>query len=116
MNCLKCGVEVPEPQVFCDHCLEVMSAYPVKPDAHVHLPKRSLAPEAPKKSGKKKRAQTPEEIISGLKLRILRMRLVIVVLVFLLCVVSGLFAMNLYQQYTSPNTGRNYTIDTTMDD
>ena len=22
MNCMKCGVEIPEQQVFCDHCLQ----------------------------------------------------------------------------------------------
>ena len=111
MNCMKCGVEIPEKQVFCDHCLEVMAQYPIKPDAHVHLPKRSLAPDFTKKPPKKKRPQTPEEIISGLKLRILRLRLVAAILVFLLCVISGLFAVNLYQQYHTPDTGRNYTID-----
>lgn len=114
MNCMKCGVEIQEGQVFCDHCLEGMAQHPVKPDAHVHLPKRSLTPDLAKKPAKKKRNQTPEEIISGLKRRILRLRLVMVVLIFLLCVISGLFAINLYQQYTAPNTGRNYTIDTTM--
>ena len=114
MNCMKCGVEIPEGQVFCDHCLEIMNQHPIKPDAHVHLPKRSLAPEPPKKVQKKKRNLSPEEIISALKLRILRLRLVVVILIFLLCVIGGLFAMNLYQQYTEPTTGRNYTIDVTM--
>ena len=41
MNCMKCGVEIPEQQVFCDHCLQIMEQYPVKPDAHIHLPKRA---------------------------------------------------------------------------
>lgn len=114
MNCMKCGVEIQEGQVFCDHCLDIMNQHPIKPDAHVHLPKRSLAPEAPKKAQKKKRNLSQEEIISGLKLRILRLRLVVVILIFLLCVVGGLFAMNLHQQYNQALTGRNYTIDVTM--
>ena len=116
MNCMKCGVEIPDKQVFCDHCLELMQQYPVKPDAHVHLPKRASDVELPKKSGKKKRVLTPEELISSLKLRILRLRLVVVILIFLVCLISGFLALNLYQQYHEPITGKNYTIDTTMND
>ena len=115
MNCMKCGVVIPETQVFCDHCLEVMEGYPVKPDAHVHLPKRAPAPELTKKQAKKKRVPTQEEMISSLKLRILRLRLLAVILTFVICILSGLLAINLYQQYVASTTGRNYTIDTTMD-
>ena len=61
MNCMKCGVEIPENQVFCDHCLAVMDDYPIKPDAHIHLPKRETPVEAPKRSNKKKRTLSPEE-------------------------------------------------------
>ena len=112
MNCMKCGVEIPEQQVFCDHCLQIMEQYPVKADAHIHLPKRISAVEPVKKPGKKKRSLSQEELITSLKLRVLRLRLVAVVLLFLLLVISGLFAMNLYQQYTEPVIGKNYTIIT----
>ena len=33
---------------------------------------------------------------------------------FLLCLLGGYLGINLYQQYTQPETGRNYTIDITM--
>ena len=114
MNCMKCGVEIREQQVFCDHCLEVMQQYPVKPDVHIHLPKRASAAELPKKPGRKKRTLTPEEVISSLKLRVLRLRLVVVILIFVVCLLSGFLALNLYQQYTEPVAGKNYTIDITM--
>ena len=116
MNCMKCGVEISEKQVFCDHCLEVMQQYPVKPDAHVHLPKHTSAAELPKKPTKKKRTLTSEEIISALKLRVLRLRLAVVILIFLVILISGFLALNLYQQHTEPVTGKNYTIDITMND
>lgn len=116
MYCMKCGVEIPEHQVFCDHCLEVMEQYPVKPDTHIHLPKRASSLEPTKKTGKKKRALTQEELLSALKMRILRLRLAVVVLIFLACVLGGFLAMNLYQQYSQPATGKNYTIDVTMND
>ena len=116
MTCMKCGVEIPETQVFCDSCLSVMEQYPVKPDAHIHLPKRTEHAEAAKKTTKKKRAPTPEEQIAALRIKVLRIRLVAVILAFLLCVVSCLFVLKLYNDYTTPQTGRNYTIDTSMRD
>lgn len=114
MNCMKCGTEIPDTQVFCDHCLEVMEAYPVQADVHVHLPKRAPVEEVAKKPTKKKRTLTPDEIIASLKLKVLRLRLWIVVLLFLLCLLGGFLGISIYQQYVQPETGFNYTIDVTM--
>ena len=116
MNCMKCGTETPEGQVFCDHCLSVMEQYPVKPGTHIHLPKRMEVTEPPKKVAKKKRPPTLEEQNAALKLKVLRLRLLAVILAFVICVVSGFLALSLYQQFSTPSTGRNYTIDITMDD
>ncbi len=117
MNCMKCGVEIPEKQVFCDHCLEIMEQYPVKPRAHIHLSKRARMVEPSKKPAKKKRTLSPEEQISMLKLKVLRLRLAIAILAFVICLVSGFLALKLYEDYKTPDlTGRNYTIDTSMND
>ena len=116
MTCMKCGVDVSEGQVFCEHCLAVMEEYPVKPGAHIHLPKRAFAVEEPKKTGKKKRAPSLEEQVAQLRLKVLRLRFVAVVLAFLLCVAASFLALKLYTDYTAPQVGRNYTIDTTMTD
>jgi len=116
MNCMKCGTQIPETQVFCDHCLSVMEQYPIKPDAHIHLPKRSEEQEAPKRPVKKKRTISPEEQISALKMKVLRLRLVAVILAFVVCVVSAFLALKIYESYTTPITGRNYTIDVSMND
>ena len=116
MTCMKCGVEIPEHQVFCDHCLSVMEQYPVKPDAHIHLSKRALEADEPKKSVKKKRTPTPEEQIATLKIKVLRTRLFAVILAFLLCVITAFLAFKLYQEYFTPITGRNYAIDRSIND
>ena len=89
MNCMKCGVEIPENQVFCDHCLDVMKDYPIKPDAHIHLPKREDTAESAKRSNKKKRAPSTEEKISALQAKVTRLRIAVVVLVFLLCIIAA---------------------------
>ena len=116
MTCMKCGVDVPEGQVFCDHCLSVMEEYPVKPGAHVHLPKRAFAVEEVKKPGKKKRTLSPEEQLSALRAKVLRLRLIAAVLFFLLCIVSSFLALKIHADYAAPKAGRNYTIDTSMND
>ena len=61
MNCMKCGVEIPEGQVFCDHCLELMKEYPIRPGVHIHLSKRAEDVGGPQKPAKKKRAPSQEE-------------------------------------------------------
>ena len=114
MNCLKCGAEAPENQVFCDHCLSVMAQCPIKPGTPVNLPKRALTIEEPKKPVKKKRTPSPEEQIAGLRRQILGLRFAVVILVLALCVVGGYLALRLHQDFLLPDAGRNYTIDTSM--
>ena len=114
MHCMKCGVEIPDGQVFCDHCLEIMEGYPVSPDAHVHLPRRTPTQEATKKASRKRKIYTQEELVANLKLRVLRLRLVVVILAFLLCLLGSFIGYHLYQHSTTRAIGTNYTIDTTM--
>ena len=116
MTCMKCGVEIPENQVFCDQCLSVMEQYPVKPGTHIHLSKRALETEAPKKVVKKKRAPSPEEQIAALKIKVLRTRLIAVILAFLLCIASAFLALKVFEDSYSPVTGRNSTIDPSSND
>ena len=116
MNCMKCGAEIPETQVFCDHCLEVMEQYPVSPAIHIHLPKRSQDPMEPKKAAKKKRTPSMEEQLSALHMKVLRLRLAAAILAFLLCVASGFLLLKMISAQDQPATGLNYTIDTSMND
>lgn len=72
MNCIKCGREVPEDQVFCDSCREMMQKYPVKPGTAVQLPQRKDSPAAKKAAGRRRPPNTPEEQILRLKKRVRR--------------------------------------------
>ena len=60
MNCMKCGTEIANGNVFCESCLEDMNKYPVKPGTRILLPNHP-APEAVKKQPVKKRPLTAEE-------------------------------------------------------
>ena len=107
MVCLKCGKNTTNEQVFCDQCLAVMDAYPVKPDMHIQLPNRASAD---KKPGKKKRAPSPEELVILLRRKQRRLKWAIALLALALCVVSGLL---LYQYLTPENMewGKNYIVE-----
>lgn len=70
MNCMKCGREIEEGQVFCDQCLEVMAKYPVKPGIAIQLPHRKETPVLKKMHIKRRQPPTPEELIQKLKKRL----------------------------------------------
>lgn len=102
MNCMKCGREIPEGQVFCSGCLEVMAAYPVSPETHVHIPKRSA-----KSPEKKSKGITPAEQIRLLKTAI---RWLLVTVAILTAAISILAILLLQQpQPQQRPIGRNYT-------
>lgn len=110
MNCLKCGKEIPEKQVFCDRCLASMNDYPVKPDARVHLPTEPRQVPT-KKSVRRKRVLSAVEQIAQLKNRVRNLSLIAVILAVMLCLTAGLLAKTLLED--TPELGRNYTITET---
>lgn len=93
MNCLKCGTKIASTQVFCDNCLQVMEKYPVKPDAAVHIPQRTVKTTERKQPRKKE--STTEQILRHKNSIIFWLILTIVVL----CGVVGVLAWKLLQLY-----------------
>ena len=93
MNCMKCGREVADGQVFCPKCLELMAQKPVKPDVVIKLPQRKQAP--PKKAAPRKKARSTEEQLLRLKRKNRWMAaiicLLLVVCLFLLSLSIGYF-------------------------
>lgn len=84
MNCVKCGRETGEDQVFCELCLSEMENYPVKPGTAIHIPAPSKA-EEPRKPQRKKRPTRPlPEQVLRLKKKVLRLRIT-VILLLLIC-------------------------------
>lgn len=75
MNCMKCGREVTEDNVFCADCLLEMEKYPVDPGTVVLLPRRRES-SIPKKQVKR-HAPVPEEQIASLRKRILILTLLL---------------------------------------
>ncbi len=84
MNCVKCGREIENDQVFCPVCLEEMEQYPVKPGTVVHIPKHPEDETDKKPAPRKKPVPTPEEQIRRLKKKVMGLRMILV-LMMLLC-------------------------------
>ena len=112
MNCLRCGKETQNEQVFCDSCLEDMEKYPVKPGTAVQLPSRQAA-ESAKKQTSRKRSQKPEEQFLQMRKLIRWLTVIIAALSLLLCITAGMLAYLLSNQQPSRPAGRNYTTDVT---
>ena len=80
MNCVKCGREIENDQVFCQFCLEEMEHYPVKPGTVVYIPKHPEDQPEKKSASRRKPSLTPEQQILRLKKRMLCLRIVLAIL------------------------------------
>lgn len=118
MNCMRCGKETEEKNVFCSECLEDMAKYPVKPGTLIHIPSR---PESDsRKNTRKRRELSAEEQLDNAK-NAVQILLVTVLGLFGMVVVLGLLLLLMLGQpspqpeETQPPMGRNYTIITPAD-
>lgn len=91
MLCMKCGREIQDSQVFCEKCLSVMQAYPVKPDTVVQIPKRPARAEK-----KVTRAISLKEVVRQQRATIRWLVLALVVMFTVLIMVSGALFLRIY--------------------
>lgn len=107
VQCLKCGVDIPEGQVFCDSCREAMAQYPVRSNVLIQLPpSRTYGKRPPVKRG-----PSDAERIHRLRMQKMRMGIVIAVLSAII-VAGGVLAWFHLKQDQKPVTGQNYTVTT----
>lgn len=107
VNCLKCGREIEEGQVFCNDCLVQMAKYPVKPGTAVLLPSRGSAAVSKKVHPRRRGKPAPEEQLRTLKVRV---RILSALLAF--CVVLLIVLSVVTFRYMSANRllpGQNYS-------
>ena len=71
MQCLRCGREIEEGQVFCFLCESIMVKHPVKPNTVVTIPERSVR----LRTTPSRKPQRPEEDTDQLRRTILQLRL-----------------------------------------
>jgi len=113
MNCMKCGREIGEDQVFCSTCLELMAQHPVKPDVVVKLPLRQEIPQ--KKNQSRKKVRTPEEQILQLKRRNRWLAASVCILLITTALLAFLSVDFFRQLDVQRLLGKNYSTAETMD-
>ncbi len=111
MHCLKCGSETQDDQVFCQHCLETMDAYPVKAGTAIHLPNRSEE-SVSRRVPRRKRVPTLEEQLAQTRTMVHRLVILAVTLGFALAISVALLCRGYVISQVTKLTGRNYTIQT----
>ena len=110
MNCIKCGKETPDSQVFCDSCLECMQAYPVKPGTPVQLPPKKR-PGQETRPTPTDRETTPAEQLRQIRRMIRWLTAIVALLSLLLCGTAAMLLHTLESPSgpASSNIGKNYT-------
>lgn len=110
MYCLKCGNETENEQIFCQHCLDIMEKYPVRPGTIARIPHRSTNA-ATKKQNRRKGPSLEEQVV--------QLRVVIRTLMAMLgavLVVLGIFvwlymdAIDKKPVSPEPSKGTNYQV------
>ena len=108
MNCLKCGKETVDENVFCAQCQETMAKHPVKPGTVIHLTHREV-PLSDKKASAKVREEAPTDQLLQLRKMIRWLIATITLLSLLLCAAAGMLIHTFTEESSIPAIGRNYT-------
>ena len=106
MNCMRCGREIPEEQVFCPECLAEMEKCPVKPDATVRIPRR---PDPVLRKNTRKKGTPEEEQIRNLKKQVHILAWLLILAAIVIVVLSIPAIRTLLEDSISLLPGRNYS-------
>ena len=116
MNCMRCGRETVDNDVFCSECLADMDKYPVRPGTMVHLPHRREEPVVKKAHGRRKPVLSPEEQVKRLKLHIRRQRIVLLISTLLLVIAGYFTVVHILEQDIDFLPGQNYSSVTSAEE
>ena len=109
MQCMKCGRDLEEGDVFCQECRTVMEKYPVKPGTVVQLPHRPEYNAVKKQQPTRRKMLPPEEQVQLLK-KLSRRLGVALILTVLIAAVAGYVAVTQYIENQSKQAiGQNYS-------
>lgn len=111
MQCIKCGRDVEDKQVFCPECLASMDQAPVKPGTPVSIPKRPAREYTPPVKKDK-----PEEIILRLQKKLKVLSVTILVLVIALSISLGMITYHFVTtEHDGFDIGFNYSTEAADD-
>ena len=108
MNCMKCGQEIDEGQVFCIDCLKDMEKYPVRPGTAVHLPKRPAYMPI-RRAMPKRKSIPPEELVKKQRKLIRRLTAALTVALLVIALLAYPAVVHLLENESSL-VGQNYSV------
>ena len=106
MNCMRCGREIRDGQVFCPECLAEMEKCPVRSDAPVRLPRR---PDPDLRRTVRKKGPSEEEQIRILKKRVRILAWLLAAAIVVIILLSIPAVRNLVENSISRLPGQNYS-------
>ena len=106
MNCMRCGREIRDDQVFCPECLSEMEKCPVKPDALVRLPRR---PDPVPRRQSRKKGLSEEEQIRNLKRKVKVLRWLLAAALAVIIALSIPTVIHLMEDGDGLLPGQNYS-------
>lgn len=109
MNCMKCGRDIKENQVFCDVCLTDMEKYPVRPDVAVQIPHRTEPQPSRKAHLRKRQVLTVEEQLAALKKKYRRLLAVAGGMLLLIVALGILAGTTIHELDVQKFLGQNYS-------
>ena len=104
MQCLRCGREVTEGQVFCFTCEALMAKDPVDPNIVVTVPERTIR----ERASTPRKPQRTEDDSDQLRHTILQLRLWVCMLMAALMLCVALLTWQELTKETKPAIGQNY--------
>ena len=108
MNCVKCGKDTTDNNVFCPDCLAQMADYPVKPGTPVMIPEHNPPRRPP---ARKFRAPEPEEVIRRQK-KLIRLLAVSAAVLFIAWVLTTVMAVRMLMEEDRVPIGQNFGFTT----
>lgn len=110
MQCMKCGREIANRQVFCEECLAEMEKYPVKPGTVVQLPPRPRQTTVKKSNAHRRPERQPKEKIKILRWWVGILSLLLAVTLTLLIGLSLFTADYIKENKDKLLPGQNYSV------
>ena len=110
MNCMKCGRDIEDGQVFCPICREQMEKYPVNPATAIVLPVRKQ--KAAPKRARRKAPPSSEELLKKSRIRLRRLFIlwILTVVLFLAAAAAAIHLWEVPVEKLRP--GQNYSSST----
>ena len=109
MNCMKCGREIDESQVFCPECLAEMEKHPVKPGTVVQLPYIHSYQTVKKPAQRRKPALSLEEQVKALRRRVRALALALALAIALLASIGYMIFRQYEKMENKVLPGQNYS-------